>query len=88
MVILSKKTSIMLSILISTTQGQQRLKVEINDSDVIFRAYSVRTEVTLHQARLYPARMSNAVQSLIGGSVYDYELERLVQELLPLIGDR
>ena len=89
MVILSKKTSIKLSLLISTVQGQQRLEVEINDSDVIFRACSIRTDVALHQTRLYPSRMSNAVQSLIGaGQVYDYELDRLVRELIPLIGDR
>ena len=82
MVIVSKTKKIELSILIrSESRGQERLYVEIDDTQVVLRARSCMTEVCAVQAHQSPQRVANACCALIE-DVFPSELDLLVREVL------
>ncbi|BBC78115.1 Hypothetical protein KNT65_gp067 [Escherichia phage EcS1] len=81
MVIISKSKKIELSILIrSESRGQERLYVEIDDTQVVLRARSCMTEVCTIQAHQNPQRIANACCALIS-DVFPTELDLLVREV-------
>lgn len=85
MIILSKRTSIILNVLVnSLSRGQERLSVEINDDQVIFRGRSCRTEVSLHQARNYLSSISNCIWVLIP-DINGRDCDRLVSEIYEIV---
>ncbi|ARW58036.1 hypothetical protein [Serratia phage X20] len=82
MVIVSQTKKIELSVLIrSESRGQEQLRIEIDDTEIVLRSRCVRTEVCAVQAHMYPQRVANACKALIP-DVFSSELDCLVREIL------
>lgn len=66
MIVLKKKVSVELQVLVkSDSRSQERINIEINNEEIIFRARSCMTEVAIKQAQHRPSSVTNAIYALI-----------------------
>lgn len=84
MILLSKKAQISISILYQSQRGQERMTVDIDNSEIIFRARSCRTEVNIGFAKREPQRMNNAIKALVP-DIFNHESEAIIREIIPIL---
>lgn len=66
MILLKKKVSVELEVLVrSESRDQERMNIEINNVEIIFRGRSCMTEVAISTARHRPSSITNAIYALI-----------------------
>ncbi|HIH9267971.1 hypothetical protein KNT70_gp059 [Cronobacter phage Pet-CM3-4] len=66
MITLKKKVTVELGVFVrSESRGQERMNVEINNVEVVFRGRSCMTEVSISAARHRPSSITNAIYALI-----------------------
>lgn len=66
MILLKKKVSVELEVLVrSESRNQERMNVEINNVEIIFRGRSCMTEVAISTAAYRPSSITNAIYALI-----------------------
>lgn len=85
MIIKSKVSHIVIDFNVSTESGRTDLKVEIKDQEVIFRARSIRCEMSLNNAKHYPSTINNCVKTLIT-DIYQSEADHVVCEVFQTVG--
>lgn len=81
MIVLSQTTKIEWKIRVETSFGYTHMSVEIDDSQIIFRANGLMTEVTIKHALQNPAFIKNAIIT-VSSSILVEEAEELTRKIM------
>lgn len=81
MIVLSQTTKIEWKIRVETSFGFTHMSVEIDDSQIVFRANGLMTEVTIKHALQNPAFIKNAIITL-SSSILLEEAEDLTRKIM------
>ncbi|AHY25038.1 hypothetical protein AVV36_gp076 [Pectobacterium bacteriophage PM2] len=79
MKIFSKKADIVIVMHVNSVRGSEELRVEISMDEVIFRARSLRTELSIERAK-NPSQIYWSISALIP-NMFEYELDLVVPEI-------
>ncbi|AKU43720.1 hypothetical protein CPT_Merlin74 [Citrobacter phage Merlin] len=85
MIIKSKVSHIVIDFNVSTERGRTDLMVEIKGQEVIFRARSIRCEMSLNIAKHHPNAINDCVKTLIS-DIYQSEADLVVREVFHTVG--
>lgn len=79
MKIFSKKADIVIVMHVNSVRGSEELRVEISMDEVIFRARSSRTELSIEQAKNY-SHIRSSIYALIP-DMFEYQIDLVFSEI-------